>query len=133
MVQADGSNDANFGLADVRGIQSAAQTGLQNHHVDVLLPEFQKCNCGDQLEERRRHGLVLLDNRFIMRPQLLGQFTDAFMGRRATIDLDTFADLHQVRARIKSRPASLCPLNRFNHRARRAFAVRAGDMKNGGA
>ena len=129
MVEADGRDHADFGSADVRGVEAAAEARLEDGHVDLPFGEFQERRRGDQLEERRGVLHVGGADRFVMRTQAFGEGDDRGVGQRDAVDLDAFADLHQVRARVEARATAVRALDRFDHRGGRALAVGASDVE----
>ena len=64
-----------------------------------------------------------------MRTQAFGEGDDRVVGQRGAVDLDAFADLHQVRARVEPRATAVRALDRLDHRGGRALAVGARDVE----
>ena len=129
MVQPDGSNHANLWRANIRGIKSSTEAGLEDRDVDLAGSELQQ-RCGrNQFEERGSTLRILSTDGRVMRPELFGAFYDGRIRQRLAINLDAFTDGNQVWASVEPGAATLRALNRLDHRGGRALAVGARDME----
>ena len=132
MIQPDRGDHADLRLADVRGVQPAAEARLEDGHVHPPERELDPGRGRDELEEGRGEvGLGRGDGRMV-RPEDLRQGDDAFIRERVPVDLDPLADRDEVRTGVEAGPAAVGALDGLDHRARGALAVGAGDMETRG-
>jgi hypothetical protein len=110
-------------LNRVRGIESAAHTGLENDEVDL---RFAKTLEGKRRGDfKKRRMCVPISDEIANCCQAVG---NGFLGNHFAVQANAFTKRDKVRGCEQTRSISLCAQNRIDHGANGPFTIRAGDM-----
>ena len=121
MVETDVRDDGEDRTDDVRTVEPAAETYLDDGDVDMLVGEILKGQCRGELEERGMEGLkeVLL---------LFHEVDDIVFGDTFAVDPDTLSEVDEVWGGIESHLIAVGLKDGGDGMGARALAVRPGHM-----
>ncbi len=125
MIEIDRSDYGNNRLQRIGGIESPAHTGLEHDDLAILLSEVQQSQRGSDFE-KRRIGIPIRDS--------VANFCEpaghAFFRNHLAVHANAFAKRDKVRGGEETGAVTLCATDGIDHRADRAFAVRASNMND---
>ena len=95
MVDADISDDRDFGRDDVGAVEATTKTNFDDSNVDILLSKVAESHCRGNLEER---GLKFGNERL----SEFDKFANSLFGNHFAIDAYAFAEIFEVRRGVEA-------------------------------
>ena len=124
VLKPDVRNNGGFGrFYHVRRVEPPAEADLEHHNIAFLRREIPKAHRGQNLKFRGRVGHAV--GCFL---HGLGGAAERRVGDVRAVNAEPLVHTHKVRGGVKARLVPRRRQNRGEHRARRALAVRPGDV-----
>ena len=95
VVDADISDDAEFGRDDVSAVEATTKTNFDDSNVDILLSKIAERHCRSDFEERR----LEFGNEWLCE---FDEFADGLFGNHFAIDADALAEIFEVRRGVEA-------------------------------
>ena len=95
MVDADISDDAEFGRDDVGAVEATTETNFDDSNVDLLLSKIAERHCRSDFEER----WLEFGNEWLCE---FDEFADGLFGNHFAIDADAIAEIFEMRRGVEA-------------------------------